>query len=206
MERRETNPAPKPLSNVGPRNLESHANGQNMMMMQSIEMQALDALIIHAGLNDDVDAARYARRLLKKKGAELEKAQVSVHLGFCELARLYRQLNEVGSEPESDADVATADVASLPRRLRRRVTGLPSGSSSSGAPEPAAPCRGAVGEEKKRKRSSVVINIGQVNIGGNGAFENNRGFFDAGGQARASVDWEDGEDRRSADRDVPHVD
>ena len=173
-----------------------------MMMMQSIEMQALDALIIHAGLNDDVDAARHARRLLEKKRAELEKAQASVHLGFCELARLYRQLNEIGSEPESDAD----DVASLPRRLRRRVRSRSTASSSYGVPLPSAPCRGAVGEDKKRKRSSVVINIGQVNIGGNGAFENNRCFFDAGGQARASIDWEDGEDRRSADRDVPHVD
>ena len=48
-----------------------------------------------------------------------------------------------------------------------------------------------------------------MNIAAEGAFENIRGFFDAGGQARASVDLEDrdGEDRRSVDCDgVPHVD
>ena len=191
--------------------------------MVCLETHALNALITTAGLNRDQDAATFAGRLLSRKRRDLEVAQADVQRGFGELARLYRQLgaviedNQLNDLEDSASDVEAASTATPPRAFPRRILNRnkapePSAPEPS-APEPSAHSRGAVGTHKrKRSPASVCINkcnIGQVNIGAEGAFENIRGFFDAGGQARASVDLEDrdGEDRRSVDCDgVPHVD
>ena len=184
----------------------------------TLETHALNALITTADLNRDQDAATFAGRLLSRKRRDLEVAQADVQRGFGELARLYRQLgaviedNQLNDLEDSASDVEAASTATPPRAFPRRILNRNKAPEPS-APEPSAHSRGAVGTHKrKRSPASICINkcnIGQVNIGAEGAFENIRGFFDAGGQARASVDLEDrdGEDGRSVDRDgVPHVD
>ena len=106
-------------------------------LLQSIENQALDALIIQAGLNRDQDGAEFVKALFKRKRRALEKAQADVHLGFCALAwldRHWRQMMENNglSDPDSDSDVET-----LPRAFPGAALG------GNTAPEPWAPCGGA---------------------------------------------------------------
>ena len=143
----------------------------------------MDALIIQAGLNRDQDGAEFVRALLKRKRRELEKAQADVHLGFCALARLDRQWRQMMEDFDLSDPDSGSDGETLPRAFRGAALGRDT------APEPSAPCRGAVGEHKKRKQTPVCINIGQVNIADR-AFENNRGTVSG------RFNFDDTEDRR----------